>query len=353
VDQLLLYLLAWTSLPRFLVIFPFGSVAKFRTTFFAWASKIKALLYERSQKLQNKEINISTQYDFITHFSSYMFKKEGPTFPEGLSNLKNILGFILAGRDTTAGTLTYSLILLSLYPEIQNKLYQEVVNITGYNYPRLEDYPRFLYAQYILKETLRHYPPAPSTLRRAYHDVKLAVPIGKYQKLNKNRKEEKNVEEEEKSTDIIIPKGTDVIIDLVSVQRNPLYWLKPNEFIPERFDPKNKIKLNMKTTSKNEKIEEDQEKMAHEDCTPDNELPYDRYAFLAYSEGNRACIGRKFAEIEIVYCLCFIIQQYSIHLSPKFTKEQALETHHAVSLRPKHPIELIFRKRENAHLFQN
>ena len=44
-------------------------------------------------------------------------------------------------------------------------------------------------------------------------------------------------------TDIIIPVGTDVVIPIFSLHRDPEYWENPDEFNPERFSAENKAKI--------------------------------------------------------------------------------------------------------------
>jgi len=80
--------------------------------------------------------------------------------------------------------------------------------------------------------------------------------------------------------------------------------------------------------------------------TQEHELPYNRFAWLPFSEGHRGCIGRKFSEVEFTTVLTLIIQSYSIHLSPKMDPQTVLNSKRVITLRPANPVELVFRKRQ-------
>jgi len=251
----------------------------------------------------------------------------------------NLFIFILAGHETTSTTLTFSLLLLAIYPEIQEKLYKEVNKAIDQRLPTFDDYANLRYAQYIMKETLRLYPPAATVLKYATKDITLQVPAAKYQNLNTNTSPE-NPSTQNEYTPLLIPQGTRISINIAAVHRNPLYWENPEEFIPERFDP---INTPFKKEKKESNTEDEEEKI-------DNNLPYHRQAWIPFSDGIRSCIGRKFSEVEYAFVLTLISQRYTWRLSPKWTKEQALATHQGAGLvRPKHQnIELILTKRENA-----
>ncbi|KLO20136.1 cytochrome P450 [Schizopora paradoxa] len=77
-----------------------------------------------------------------------------------------ILNIMIAGRDTTAATLTYVMYCLSMHPEVLAKLRQEILNSVGSErYPTYEDLREMKYLRAVINETLRLYPPVPMNSR--------------------------------------------------------------------------------------------------------------------------------------------------------------------------------------------
>ncbi|KAL8690227.1 MAG: hypothetical protein Q9218_004278 [Villophora microphyllina] len=85
-----------------------------------------------------------------------------------------IVNILLAGRDTTAGTLSFLFKELSAQPRIYNKLRQEILEKVGSRrQPSYEDLKDMSYLQHCINETLRLYPAVPYNMRIALRDTTL------------------------------------------------------------------------------------------------------------------------------------------------------------------------------------
>ena len=118
---------------------------------------------------------------------------------------------ILAGTDTTAGTLTWTLSLLLNNREVLNKVIHELDTQVGKEKMAIKtDLMKLEYLQAIIKETLRLYPPAPLNL--PHESIENCI-IGGYH----------------------VPAGTRLLTNLSKLQRDPMLYSDPLEFRPERF----------------------------------------------------------------------------------------------------------------------
>lgn len=205
----------------------------------------------------------------------------------------NIFIFLLAGHETTAHTLCFTLALLALYPDEQEKLYQHIKSvIPDPQAPTYEQMPLLTQTMAVFNETLRLFPSVTVIPKRSAEDTTL------------------NTTNAQGETVVVpIPKGTDVHINVPALQTNPKYWEDPLEFKPDRF------------------------------LKPD----WNRDAFLPFSGGPRACLGRKFAETEAVASLTMLVSRYKISVKeePQFAKEtveqrkaRILKTTDLISLTP-------------------
>ncbi|KAF9059688.1 cytochrome P450 [Rhodocollybia butyracea] len=189
----------------------------------------------------------------------------------------NIFIFLLAGHETTAHTLCYTFALLALYQDEQEILFQHIKSILADGrIPTYEEMPLFTQSMAVFNETLRMFPPVLGIPKYSAEDTRLII---------SNDAGEKR--------DFGLPQGTNITLDVAGLHYNPRYWKDPEEFRPARFlDP---------------------------------EWPRD--AFLPFSAGPRACIGRKFFETEGIAILTLMISRYKIEIKeePEFARETFAE----------------------------
>mmetsp|Transcript_28518 Transcript_28518/g.73237 ORF Transcript_28518/g.73237 Transcript_28518/m.73237 type:complete len:527 (+) Transcript_28518:1112-2692(+) len=169
--------------------------------------------------------------------------------------------FMLAGYETTANALAFAMYNLARYEEVYDKAAAEV---DAYGDKPLEyaDLSAFPYLDALIKETLRMYPPVPTTIARF---------LGSDMELCGYR----------------IPSGCQAVVHTWHMQMNPAVFKEPEQFIPERF---------IKGSS------------AHEDFHP--------YAYLPFGGGSRMCIGVKFAQEEMKLALVHVPRTFKFRLSP-------------------------------------
>ncbi|KAI0064393.1 cytochrome P450 [Artomyces pyxidatus] len=169
----------------------------------------------------------------------------------------NIFIFLLAGHETTAHTLCFCFAYLALYPDEQERLYQQISSVMKElgRIPTYDDMSLFTYSMAVFNETLRMVPPVSGIAK------KRTIPV---------------------------PKGTRVAIHTPGLHYNPRYWEDPHSFKPSRFL---------------------------------GDWPRD--AFLPFSQGARACIGRRFFEAEGIAVMTMLISRYKIEIKdePEFAAE--------------------------------
>ncbi|KAF9049846.1 cytochrome P450 [Panaeolus papilionaceus] len=178
------------------------------------------------------------------------------------ANSQTLDGSALTEDETTAHTLSFTFGLLALYPDEQEKLYQHIksVLIDGRE-PTYEDMGSLTYSNAVFYETLRMFPPVTGIPKVSAEDTVLATG-----NLNGDFK------------NVTIPKGAFVTISTPGLHYNPRYWSEPESFQPSRF-------------------------LKHD---------WPRDAFLPFSAGPRACLGRKFFETEGIAILTMIVSKYNI-----------------------------------------
>lgn len=193
----------------------------------------------------------------------------------------NILTFILAGHETTARALGWTLHLLTHAPDVVAHLQTEADQL---DVSEPDWQARLPWTRAVIDETMRLFPPAPTMTRRA----KEADVIGGH----------------------AIPADTTVLISPWVIQRHRKLWDDPDAFRPERFLP-----------GEREKIE--------------------RYAYIPFSQGPRICIGASFAIQEAVIALATIMKSVTVE---SLTPKEPLPTHR-ITLRAKGGIRLRIRPR--------
>jgi cytochrome P450 len=195
-----------------------------------------------------------------------------------------VVTLFLAGHETTALALSYCFHLLATHPEAEARLSAELAEVLRGRPPTSADVPRLRYAEWVVKESMRLYPPAPSIGREAIHDCE----IGGYH----------------------VPKGTQIGLMQWIVHRDPRWFDDPTAFKPERWD--------------NDLVKR---------------LP--RGAYFPFGDGPRVCIGNHFAMMETVLILATLLQRYRLELAPGYR----LELFPSITLRPKHGVQVVVRER--------
>ncbi|PPQ91914.1 hypothetical protein CVT25_001285 [Psilocybe cyanescens] len=188
----------------------------------------------------------------------------------------NVFVMLFAGHETTAYTLAATLGFLAYHQDLQDEVYDQIVSVVGLERdPTIEDYPSLDKVLAAFYEGVRLFPAGHLMIRQAYEDTVLKIP---------------NPVGEEGITTVPVPKGTNVIVDMVGVQYNPRYFDNPGEYRPSRW-----YGVNNESES-----------------------------FSAFSIGSRACLGRKFATLESVCFLSLLLRDFRIQPALKAgeTKDQ-------------------------------
>ncbi|EOY22276.1 Cytochrome P450 71A1 [Theobroma cacao] len=128
-------------------------------------------------------------------------------------NIKAILlDMFVGGTDTTSTTIEWLMAELLQHPNVMKKVQEEVRSVVGKKSKvDVEDINKMVYLKCVIKETLRLHPPVPLLVPR---ETSASVKLGGYD----------------------IPSNTTVFINAWAIQRDPNWWDKPEEFIPERFE---------------------------------------------------------------------------------------------------------------------
>ena len=196
--------------------------------------------------------------------------------------IDEIMVFFTAGHETTANALTFTLALLAMHPEVQQKVYEEVITVDRKEFDNLEELSGLVYTRQCIEEAMRLYPPAYITDRV-------------------------NIEEDE-FEDIRFKKGTLILVSFYEIHRHKEVWEEPEKFKPDRFHP-------------------DRKKM------------YSNWYF-PFGAGPRMCIGNNFAMYEMILAIARIVKQFKVETDQKEIKIKPL-----ITMRPD-DIQLKFLKRE-------
>ena len=203
---------------------------------------------------------------------------------QGMSDelvLSESMQLLVAGHETSSNALSWLLYLLSSRPDCLARLRQEFDSVLDGAPLSYGDVPKFDFATQVIQEALRLYPPFWMVDRMAVAD--------------------------DRAGDLVIPRGSTVIVFVYGAHHAPRSWQDPESFNPERF------------TKANEKLH-----------TP--------FTYLPFGAGPRGCIGGNYAMLQILMILSTLLRRYDFQLSPG----QTIEARPMVILRPKHGIRMTF-----------
>jgi cytochrome P450 len=203
---------------------------------------------------------------------------------EGMTDeliLSESMQLLVAGHETSSNGLSWLLYLLSTRPDCLGRVRQELGEVLGDAPLAFSDVPKLGYTTQVIMEALRLYPPFWMIDRMAIADDQIA--------------------------DVVIPKGSTVIVYVYGAHHASRYWPQPESFDPERF-----VKGNVQTP----------------------------FTHLPFGGGPRGCIGGNYAMLQMLMILSNLLRRYDFDLLPG----QRIEARPMVILRPKDGIRMKFTK---------
>lgn len=165
-----------------------------------------------------------------------------------------VMTFIAAGHETTAIALTWSLYLVANDRPTQERLREEAGRVLAGKRPDAAAARDLVFTRQVIEEAMRLFPPAPILGRRAVEPTEICGRA--------------------------VEKGDVVLLAFYALHRHKRLWDKPDLFDPDRFSPERR--------------------------------PRDRYQFMAFGGGPRACIGASFAMMEAAIFLATIVSRLEI-----------------------------------------
>jgi len=161
----------------------------------------------------------------------------------------------IAGHETVAMTLSWTLFLLERHPAIHAALMAELHSVLGGRDPRLEDIPNMVYLDRVIKESMRVLTVIPLLVMRACVE---GATVGGFS----------------------MPKGSNIVVSPLATHHDPTIYPEPRRFLPDRWE-------NLTTTP---------------------------YNYLPYSSGPRTCIGMTFADRALRLILPMILQRFNFSM---------------------------------------
>jgi enediyne biosynthesis protein E7 len=172
-----------------------------------------------------------------------------------------LVTLLLAGHETTASTVGWTLHLVSQHPSVRDRLHEEAVAVYGDQRPAYLDLTQLRYTNMVLQEAMRLFPPVWILPRRALEDDE----VGGYH----------------------VPAGADVLICPYTLHRHPRYWEDPLRFDPERFNP-------------------------------DVQTNRPRYAHIPFGAGPRFCVGNHLGMMEATFIISALMRDLRLERVPGF-----------------------------------
>ncbi|XP_045192422.2 ultra-long-chain fatty acid omega-hydroxylase-like [Mercenaria mercenaria] len=191
--------------------------------------------------------------------------------------------FLFAGHDTTSSAISWAIYTLGQYPEIQEQIYEEVMQVVGTKNVEPDHLSKLKYMLFFIKEVMRMYS---------------IVPV-----IGRSLKEPLTID------GVTLPAGALIEINIHTMNHNPAVWSDHEDFRPDRFS--------------------------------ESEPERDPFSFIPFSAGTRNCIGQNFALNELKVVLSRLVQAFRIELD---TSHEVVPQPKLV-MRPKNGIKVFLRSR--------
>lgn len=223
------------------------------------AKAIRGLIMQLTQTRAAEIAAGTAPNDLATKIMTTADPETGAVF-EAEEMVDQVAIFFLAGHETSASALAWSLYLLAANPEWQTRVADEAQQVLGTETPSFSILNKLKLTRAVFRETMRLYPPVPMFVREA------ACP--------------------ETFRDRPIKKGAQIVVSPWHLHRHERLWERPDDFDPARFETEN-----------------------GKTCL--------REAYIPFSTGARVCPGAGFAMAEGPLLLAMIVQAFEITPLPE------------------------------------
>ncbi|KAL8173105.1 UNVERIFIED_CONTAM: hypothetical protein K2H54_040132 [Gekko kuhli] len=229
-----------------------------------------------------KELDVNDQRSFIDAFLIQQQEEKNRNQSNGFFHNENlkciVIDLFAAGMETTSTTLRWGLLLMMKYPEIQNKVQEEITKVIGSAHPLIEHRSKLPYTDAVIHEVQRAL--TCSLCLRA------AVDNG----LFSHAQDDPTQLSMARGGALVTLQGMHVIPLLYSVLYDESQWEKPLQFYPEHFlDSEGKFKK--------------------------------REAFIPFSAGRRVCAGETLAKMELFLFFTSLLQRFTFQPAPGMSRE--------------------------------
>jgi cytochrome P450 len=262
---------------------PFAVVTKEPARNLQFAYKFRSLGKLVAALMRRRAGEDSEHVDFLAMLMSARDKETGDAMSER-ELIDEVMTLVVAGHETTASALNWTWYLLALHPQAESRLHAEIDAAPAAASPSLAQMEALPYAQQVVNEALRLYPPGWLLSRRAIDADVLAG--------------------------FAIPAGADVLLSPYLLHRHPRFWSDPDAFRPERF-------------------------------APENEAERPRFAYMPFAAGPRHCIGETFALYEMLMHLYKVARRYRL----TYPSAEPVELEAQINLRTKKPLYMRLERR--------
>jgi enediyne biosynthesis protein E7 len=233
---------------------PFEVVTREPARNLQFAYKFRSLTKLVAELIRRRREGAEEHFDYVAMLMSARDKETGQAMSER-QLIDEVMTLVVAGHETTASGLNWTWYLLAEHPDADARLAAELRAAPEMPAPSLAEMEALAYAQQVVNEALRLYPPGWLLSRRAI----AADVLSGYE----------------------IPPGTDLLLSPYLLHRHPKYWKDPEAFRPERF-------------------------------APDHAEERPRFAYMPFAAGPRHCIGETFALYEMLVHLYKVARRYRL-----------------------------------------